>query len=324
MARRLGTFKEKWRRFRTSSRFHNVLMFLVFVAVAAVLWLVSALNDNVAETFRVKLVFRNVPDSVTFINDPPSEIHVTVRDKGTNIIRSGVLKNPLVDFNFSDYARDGILRITRADFNSELKADFGGAAQISSVSIDSLKLYYTNRPGKRVPVIVNAKVSAASGFIISGSPVPVTKSVRVFSYGDEIDTVTTVRTQMLIRKSLSQTSDFEVKLQPLAHVKIVPSVVKVRIPVEPLVHKEAYVPVEVRNLPPGESLLLFPDKVPVVFYVPMSHFNDDSFPMRVEADYLETMRTSGSKISVKVASHDPVLVNVELKVDSVDYTLVKH
>ncbi len=315
---------QRWRRFKSSSRFHNALMFLVFVAVATVFWFVIAINDSITETFRVKIVFRNVPDSVTFINDPPVEIHVTVRDKGTNILRSGVIKNPQVDFNFTDYARDGVLRITRADLTAELKSDLGGAAQITSTSIDSLRVFYTDQPGKRVPVIVNANVSAASGFIISAMPVPLTRSVRVFSYGDEIDTVTTVRTQMLTRNGLSQTSVFDVKLQSLAHVKIVPSVVKVQVPVEPLVHKEAYVPVEVENLPSNESLLLFPNKVPVSFYVPMSRFNDESFPMKVTANYLETKHTGGSKISVNLAAHAPVLINVELKVDSVDYTIVKH
>lgn len=324
MVNYVRNIKGKWRRIKTSAHFHNALMFLVFVAVAAVFWFVIAINDSVTETFRVQLVLRDVPDSVTFINDPPSEIHVTVRDKGTSILRSGIIKNPKVDFNFRDYARDGVFRVTGSDLIGELKSDLGGSVQISATSVDSIRLYYTESPGKRVPVIVNANLTAASGFIIPGRPEPLTRSVRVFSYGPEADTVVSVHTRTFVRKDLSQTSEFEVKLEPIAHVKIVPSSIMVRVPVEPLVHKEAYVPVEVENLPADESLLLFPNKVPVVFYVPMSHFNDESFPMKVEADYLETKRTRGSKISVRVASHSPALVNVELKVDSVDYTLVKH
>ena len=56
----------------------------------------------------------------------------------------------------------------------------------------------------------------------------------------------------------------------------------------------------------------------------MSHFNDESFPMHVVADFNETRTTSGSRISVRVRDHADVLVNVELKTDSVEYTLVKH
>ncbi len=316
--------KTDWRRIRTSRQFHNVLMFLIFVAVATVFWFIIALNDNVTETFRVQLHIDDVPDSVTFINDPPSEIHVTVRDKGTNILRSGVIKNPVVRVNFTDYAHDGIFRLSSADLNAELKNDLGGAATISAVSVDSLRLYYSDKPGKKVPVIVDSDVSAASGYLIAGKPASLTRKVMVYSYGDEVDTVNLVRTQKLVKSDLSTTSVFDVKIIPIAHVKIVPSVIKVRVPVEPLVQKDVFVPVEIENLPAGESLLLFPNKVLVSFYVPMSHFNDETFPVHVVCDFKETQQTSGSKISVRVRDHAPTLVNVELKTDSVDYTLVRH
>ena len=324
VGKKIEDIRSDWRRIKTSSQFHNALMFLIFVAIAAVFWFIIALNDNITETFRVRLNIQNVPDSVTFITDPPVDIHVTVRDKGTNILRSGVIKNPTVDINFRDFAREGIFRLSSTDLNSELKSDLGGAATITSVSIDSLRLYYTLSPGKRVPVIVQAEVSAESGYIIPGAPAPLTRQVRVYSYKDEIDTVHVVRTQKLVRDGLSQTSVSDVRLVPIPQVKIVPSQIQVRVPVEPLVHKEAYVNVEVENLPQGQSLLLFPNKVPVSFYVPMSHFNDEYFPMRVVADYNETRLTRGSRISVHVSDHAAALVNVELKTDSVEYTLVRH
>lgn len=298
-------------------------MFLIFIAVAAGFWFILALNDNITETFRVKLSIMNVPDSVTFITDPPSEIHVTLRDKGTNILRSGVVKNPEVQINFRDYAHDGILKLSASDLNAELKADLGGAAQITSSSLDSLRLFYTTDPGKKVPVIVKSDVSAASGYIIPGNPVSLQKLVKIYSVGNEVDTIHSVYTQHFIKKDLSQTSVFKIKLVDIPNVKIVPSVVEVRVPVEPLVHKESFVSVDVENLPVGESLLLFPNKVPVSFYVPMSRFNDENLPLSVAVDYNDIHRMSGSKLPVRVAKSSPSLVNIELKSDSVEYTLVK-
>lgn len=298
-------------------------MFLIFVAIAAVFWFILALNDSVTETFQVRLNIQNVPDTVTFITDPPVDIHVTLRDKGTNILRSGVVKHPTVNLNFRDYARDGVFRLTAADMTAELKADLG-VSQITAASVDSLRLYYTTQPGKRVPVMVQSDVTASSGNIIQGAPVSLTRFVQIYSYRDEIDTVHRVLTQRLVKKDLSQTSVFDVRLQPIPGVKIVPAQVNVRVPVEPLVHKESYVDVEVENLPPGASLLLFPNKVPVSFYVPMSRFNDESFPLHLMVDYNDTHLTRGSRIPVRISDHSPILINVELKTDSVEYTLVKH
>ena len=324
MGKNLEIIRSKWRGFKTSSQFHNALMFLVFVAIAAVFWFIIALNDNVTETFQVRLNIQNVPDTVTFITDPPSDIHVTLRDKGTNILRSGVVKNPEVNINFRNYARDGIFRLSHSDLTAELKADLGGVATISSTSVDSLRLYYTTMPGKRVPVVVKAEVSAESGYLIQGAPVSLSRFVRIYSYRDEVDTISRVVTKLLVKKDLSQTSVFKVAVQNIPNVKIVPSVVEVRVPVEPLVHKEAYVNVDVLNQPKGESLLLFPNRVPVSFYVPMSHFNDETFPMQVVVDFNDIRDSRSSRVPVRVASHAESLINVELKADSVEYTLVKH
>lgn len=323
MGGKIEDIRTEWKRIKTSSRFHNVMMFLIFVAIAAVFWFILALNDSVTETFQVRLNIQNVPDSVTFITDPPADIHVTLRDKGTNILRSGVVKHPTVNLNFRDYARDGIFRLSAADMTAELKADLG-VSQITAASVDSLRLYYTTQPGKRVPVVVQSDVSASSGNIISGVPVSLTRFVNVYSYRDETDTVHQVYTQKLVKKELSQTSVFDVRLKPIPGVKIVPSQVKVRVSVEPLVHKESYVEVDVENLPAGASLLLFPNRVPVSFYVPMSRFNNEKIPLHVAVDYNDTRLTSGSKIPVKIRDHGPGLVNVELKTDSVEYTLVRH
>ena len=75
MDAKIGDIRNEWKRIRTSSRFHNFMMFLIFVAIAAVFWFILALNDSVTETFQVRLNIQNVPDSVTFITDPVGRRH---------------------------------------------------------------------------------------------------------------------------------------------------------------------------------------------------------------------------------------------------------
>ncbi|MDE7403005.1 MAG: YbbR-like domain-containing protein [Muribaculaceae bacterium] len=313
----------EWKRFRKSPRFHNALMFLVFVAIASIFWFVVALNDNVTETFKVTLQIDDVADTVTFINDPPADLHVTLRDKGTNILRSGVVKHPTLRLNFHDYARKGLFRVTQAELNAELKSDFGGAAQITGSSLDSLRLYYTNQPGRRVPVKVVADLSAASGYLIAGEPVPLTKSVLVYSVGNEIDTVRVVNTKRLLKSGLSKSQKFKVELRDLTNIRVVPNQVEVQVNVEPLVHKEVYANVEILNMPEGSHLLLFPAKVPVSMYVQMSRFNDDNLPLQVAVDYNDLHKSTRSRLPVKVIRHARSLINVELGIDSVEYTVVR-
>lgn len=314
---------KEWRRIRNSSQFHDVLLFLVFVVIAAIFWFIIALNDNIVETFNIKFNVQNVPDSVTFITEPPKEIHVTVRDKGTNILRSGVIKDPTINVDFREYARDGIFRLSASDLMAEMKADLGGAAQISSSSIDSVRCYYAVGPGKRVPIEVRANVSPASGYVIEGKPTSIQKSVLIYSYHDEIDTVHRVVTQNLIKKDLSQTSRFKVKLLQIPGVRIIPPAVDVEVKVQPLVNKEVYIEIDPLNVPERNKLILFPNRVPVSYFVPMSHFNDENPSIHVVVDYNDIKTAGGSKIPVRITSAALNLENVVLKADSVEYTVVK-
>lgn len=313
-----------WSKVKSSPRFHNVCMFLIFVVVAILFWVIMAMNDNVTQNFRVTIKMDNVPDSVTFINDPPHYLQVVVRDKGTKILRSGVLRNPGVNINFNDYAHDGIFRMSRNDLIAALRQSLGSTIQISSLSSDSLRLYYTDKPGKTVPVLARVDVSASSGNIIAGPPVLIEKSVKVYSYGNQTDTVTRVYTEVLAKRDLSQPTTFNVKIEPIPGIKVIPPMVRVRIPVEPLVAKESYAQVETRGVPSGESLLLFPNRVPVTYYVPMSRFNDATAPIVVCVYYDDTKVTKGNRLPVRITSWPDYVMNPEVKNDSVEYTLVRN
>ena len=47
--------KEWWKRVKTTARFRSILLYIAFVAIAAVFWFVFALNDNVQQSFDVNL-----------------------------------------------------------------------------------------------------------------------------------------------------------------------------------------------------------------------------------------------------------------------------
>lgn len=319
----LERWKSSWRSVRSSRGFHNAVLYLVFVGIAALFWLIMALNDNMTRNLTVGFRLTNVPDTVTFINDPPASFHVTVRDKGTSLLRNGVMKEPDLSFNFKDFSESGIFRLSHTDIMSGLKNLFGTSVQIQSCSLDSLRLSYTANRGKRVPVIVSVDVSAASGYIISGPPIPEVRAVTVFSNRDVLDTITRVYTSLVVKRNLSQTTVVDVKMRSVAGAKLIPNKIKVTIPVEPLVNKESLVVVEAEGVPQGESLLFFPPKVPVSYFVPMSLFNEEELPITVKVNYNEIYRTSGDKVPLKITGYPDYIINPELKTDSVEYSVVK-
>lgn len=315
---------EKWEKIRKSNAFRNFSLILLFTAIAALFWFVLALNDNVQRNLDVRLNILNKPDSITFISDVPSSIHVVVRDKGTSLLRSGVMRSPAIDINFNEYATSGVLRVSKAEIYDALRSRFGSNAQISSVSIDSLRLIYTEYPGRSVPVEVMHDVSASIGNVIGQTIIPSQKIVKVYSTDMNIlDTISKVHTEKIQRYNLSETTKVRVRILPIRNARIEPATITATIPVEPLVSKQSLADVKVENVPANESLLIFPSKIQVEYYVPMSAFNKQESQINLFVDYNDIHRTIGSKIPVKIASVPAYFVNFTLASDSVEYTIVK-
>lgn len=324
MGSRFDTFLEKWHRLRETTKFHDVVLFLIFVGVSTLFWLILALNDNAQGSFNLRISISNVPDSVTFISDIPDKFHVGVSDKGTTLWRNHY-RRPTLYINFRDYAEKGVLRFTRSDMESALRSIFGSSATITSTSLDSLRLVYTTNKGKRVPIRISSNISAASGSVIEGNLQPSPSNVYVFGEQSVLDTIHSVQTQTINLKDLTETTTVNAKIHKIRNARIVPSSIEVKIPVEPLVRKEALITLTPVNVPKGKSMLLFPSKVPVDYYVAMSRLGDDDDPsIELQVDYRGILESRNGKLRVRVASYPERLQNLSVKTDSVEYTIVKN
>ena len=323
MGLRHERLKERWKNLKDTSGFKNSMLFLVFVAVSTLFWLILALNDSAQDHFNVRVNVTNMPDSVTFISDFPDKIHVTVSDKGTSLWRNGYLKSPAINIDFKEYASDGILSYSYSDLVSALKDTFGGTAQITSMSMDSIQLVYTTNPGKRVPVIIDCKVYPASGTTIEGNIKSSPASVYVYGPKIVTDTIHSVDTEIVTLRDINETTTLDAKIKKIKGVRIYPSSVSLTVPIEPLVRKEALVTVDAANVPKGEEMLIFPSRVPVEYYVAMSRLNDDeNGNIILEVDYDEINVSKNGKLSVKAKSYPDRLKNLRLQSDSVEYAII--
>lgn len=313
-----------WVNIRKSAEFRNLLTFMVFVAIAALFWIVVTLNDSVQHGCMVNVRITNKPDSVTFISDVPKTIHVEIKDKGSGLMRSSWLRTPTLSLNFAELAENGQLICSKSDLTAALKETFGINAIILSSSIDSLRLVYTDRPGKTVPVQVSVDARAKAGFIVYGKPVA--EPLRVTAYGPReiLDTLHRVFTKSYVESDLSEPISFNSELKPINGVRLIPSSVKVKINVEPLVAKEEMVPVVTENVPSDENLLIFPSNVGVSYYVPMSEFSLDKKRLRVITDYNEIAAHMGARLPLQIELIDGAnAIRPTLHTDSVEYTLVR-
>ena len=305
---------------RDSGKLKDFLVFLVFVVVSAVFWLILALNDDVQKSFDMRVVITDVPDSVTFITEPPKTVRITVKDRGMNLMRYKVSGVPFLKLNFPEYIHGDRFVISNEDLKASFHNIFEATASISSFSPDSISLLYTKNPPRDIPVKAVHDVTVAPGMVLGEVRVS-PEIVKVFSISST-DTLSRVYTENVVLRDIDRNMTVEVPLVALPGRRMEPEKVSVSFIVEQLVKKEASVQVNVDKVPHGEDILFFPARVKVNYYVPINHYNDANDSIIIEASFDEAVNNKSDNVAVRVVSKASYITNIELTRDSVEYTLV--
>ena len=302
-----------------SSRGQNVMLYLLFVAVAFVFWVFLSLDTEVQRDFDVPVELQDVPDSVTVIVQIPPSIGVSVKGKDSQLLRFLWGKLSPVRLKWQENAEDGAIVVNHQKLDSRMREYFGNGVQIVSCRPDSLHVPYTSQPGVKVKLMIHADVRPNLQYIISGPIMASTDSVTLYSVTDLPHSLKFVSTEPLVKSGLKDTTRYEVKVKPIAGVRIIPDVVTVTVPVEPLIMRKRSIGIEVENLPEGVNMITFPSKVEISYLVPMSSYNDD-YPVKAYVDF-HGAKPSKKKLGVTLSSMPGVYHNVSFTPDSVEYII---
>ncbi|MDE6074309.1 MAG: hypothetical protein K2J42_01945 [Muribaculaceae bacterium] len=311
--------------FFKSVKGRNCITLLIFVAIATFFWVLMALNDELQRDFELPVSFDNVPSDVTLLNSQPVVLNVSLKDKGSSMIRYGWGKPPTVQFDFNDVkAKNDKIIINPLKINNAIRGIFGQATVVA-LKPDSVMIPFTRRPGKIVKVRVETGDITTSGqYVVSGNLRAETDTVRLFSSTKIPANLRTVDTEPINAEYLTDTTRIQARIIPPEGMIAIPSTVTVMIPVEPLVAREITVPVEVANAPRGKTVVTFPSSVKVSFLLPMSVYNNtDESRFVVSANYSKRSSTT-SRMPLTISGAPTSYHNIELHTDSVEYLIEQH
>lgn len=320
------TFKRLHIKKKVSSK--DSLLFLFFVIMAAAFWLLLSFNNSMTHdmTVQVKL---NKPANVTLIQDLPSTITVTIRDRGLSFLKSFFKSTPSIELDFNKYSieKDNTLEVTTTQLLSEVRRSISREATIIKVSPESLNAKFTTLPGKKVPVnwednIKN--ITTDKQFVINPDMVKTDPdSVTIYALDRAtLNEISEVDLQTVEVANLTSTYNRMVRIRHVNNVRIIPDKVKLIVPVEPLIKKEQNVPISVRNQPYGINVLLFPPSINVAYLVPQSKYKDPT-NLTVVVDYND-IDLSSNKVNVKLGEVSGAYSNVVLGGDSVNYVIERY
>ena len=302
-----------------SRRGRDVLLYLLFVAVAFVFWLLLSLDTEVQRDFEVPVEMQDVPDSITVIGKFPTDFSVSVRGKDSQLLRFLWGKMPVMKFKWDEQSEENVIYMSRAKIDSRFRDYFGNAIQIMSFKPDSIKLNYSTLPGKRVALAIDADIHPHPQYIISGPMTANIDSVNVYAVGDVPHSLTRVVTEPIVKSGLKDTTRYEVRIKPVNGMRIIPDRVIVTVPVEPLISRKQLISVEVVNVPDDKNIITFPSKVEISYLVPMSDYNND-YPLKAYADF-RSIKPGRNKLGLSLSVIPDLYRNVSFSPDSVEYII---
>lgn len=315
-------FNETYKKIRESGKTKNFLGFLIFVIIAAFFWVFMVLNDPQQKTFEVKVMVDDKPDSITFIQNPPQYFHITLRDKGFNLLRNSYMRNKTLHLSFREFGHGNRFYVSQQDIAGLLKNLFGTESALTTFSPDSISVKFTDSPGEKLPIIAKYKIECKPGMTLSGPPILSEDSALLYSI-EPIDSIHQVLTQRILLKDVDKPTMVTIPLVQPAGARVLPDRIKVTFDVEQLVKKTVDVAVKADYIPTGQDILFFPSRIKVAYYVPMNHYYDNDNELEVTASFSEAVKSSTDKVSVKITRQSSYMTNIELMTDSVEYTLVR-
>ncbi|MCM1065977.1 MAG: hypothetical protein NC418_00195 [Muribaculaceae bacterium] len=298
------------------------MMFLLFVVISAILWSVLSLNDERQYDVRLPMKITNVPDSVTLIYPGPEALSVSLRAKGTQVMKMSVGRMPTVNVDFRAFRSEGTVHLTSTDLKGLVRNATGGS-QVSVVYPDSLSLPYTTHAGFRLPVRLDYKVTAGPQVALVGHPRLSFDTVAVYTTGALPDGVEAVTTEPIRLLGIDKNTSRRVKLIGPAGSRVIPDSIDVTFEVEPLIFKSRKVVIEPVNVPEGTKLITFPAQIDVFFMVPAGGYRPGENHFRVVADY-RTIKKGSKNVKLSIKNVPARFQNVHLSADSAEYIIERH
>jgi YbbR domain-containing protein len=293
--------------------------------IAAILWLLTSLNEPYATSIIVKARFINYPKDKVFIKPLPEEFKVMVNAKGWDLMSHYFRKNSeYITIDLNDYRRTDILISRRLQDN--FQQVIAQKITIGDVFPETISLMKEEKSSKKVPVHLVQDFSYKKQFGLGGEITYTPDSVMVSGPASVIKAIDHVDTENPSVKDLNTSTSLDVKLKDPEFKNISYSIntVKVQVPVYQLTEQQVEVPVEIINQQSSGKLKLIPGKISIVYQAPVNKYAQiDSAQFQAIVDGSQVDSSAKQPLKVQLISSPRFTYNIQLKPDYVDYLISK-
>jgi YbbR domain-containing protein len=306
---------------------HEFFVFLFFFAVSSCFWLLQTLNETFETEISVPLELKNIPENVHITTNLPSQIHITIRDRGTTLLRffRYTVQNAIeVDFEKYDAGfTNARVQVPVADVQRMIQSQLGVSSHIISVRPDTLEYYYNRGVARKLPVKVCGSISASPQNYIQSLNLS-EDSILVYAPNSVLDTMQYAYTQVVSLSDLKENTVQNISFRRMKGVEYVPNKVEMTASVGYYAEKTVEVPIIGLNFPGDKELRTFPSRAKVTFRVESGQYQRitaDNFVLAIT--YEELLQNPSDKYRLHLKSLPEGVTNARISPLEVDYLIEK-
>jgi hypothetical protein len=300
----------------------------VCLLLAGGFWFIHALSKTYEELVKVKVEYINLPAERMMPKDLPDSVIAKVEASGFSLLTlwSGGADAVQLDLSRARSIGGGEYALVTNWKPYVLRSGVGKEIKVLRILPDTVVISFEGKAEKQVPVRSRVTINCAPMFRL-GDSITITPAYVTIS-GPEalLERISSVETEAKVYDDVMADIDEDVKLvlpSGVTQVSVQPSVVKLHAAVGKYTEGRFTIPLNTINVPPNVDLKTFPDKVDVIFQVPVEDFAAVKPEMfRAVADYRKVQGGSQS-LEVEVVRAPIVIRQLKIEPARVDFIIRK-
>ena len=287
----------------------------------------TKLSKKYSDDISLDIIYLNLPKHKVITLDSLPKCNAVVSAYGFNLMMFHLKNQSIqVDFNHDVYVKDSTYIWLPNRFKHKIVGLLGKSAEVISFDQDTIRFPFETLSVKKVPVVLNSKVTFKSGYDILNHFTIQPDSVNVVGSKSNILEITKAETELLSLKNVSDTINMMMSLKKPESKNVTFSVNEVNISakVEKFTEGTLEVPISIVNKPLDVSINYFPKVITVTFDVSLNNYKIiKPMDFKLECDFSEIENTNNAFFVPKLVKFPELVKNVRLKQNKVEFILIQ-
>ena len=292
-------------------------VFLLALLLAFSIWLIHNLSLRYSDYMSVPVVARCNIDGHAAESSDKCDVAARCRATGYNMLANSFRKNGRarkVDFNASHvrHKEDDIYYVLPSDLQEYSHLIYGDDVTVEYFVSDTLFFRFPFEDHKRVPLQLMTSFTFRPQYMMVGDIQVTPDSVTVYGERSKLETINRIYTEPVKVYNLDEDLIGVADIEKIRGVRISAEEARFTMNVSRFVEFVRTIPVQVRNVPAGRQLDIYPSSVVVTLRCEFPMAVDPSESLQLYVDYNDFDKSLSGKCPVYLDSKPKGLISCDL------------